>query len=552
MQDVMPEPTVAEKIEASQNKLDEWRNVAPDQARRVDELLEGKPQWPPPPFNETGWKFETWDLYNAVIKVESGKRERVEDEKLEAIRQKRLAEEEKQRQRREAEEQAKELWYASPEYEALKEKADEVKSYGLQAVYVDAHGERIRGEIAYNGRVAIRSGAALRVERGIGQATLAKLGIVLPPTVTTHSDREAVYFFEDASGFGETVIGPGVTLLEGFTLSAPDGERVKWADNNATVAQLPEEIRNCEPIPDDEDEYSRGEMRRVAVVPAETEPPSVHYGLLAEGRVNVFQAEPGIGKSMSATYFAVDMLNDGKTVMYIDGDGNGARIQNRLASMNADFEAVEDRFHYYSKIDEPDYFYYLLETIKPDLVIFDNVTKLLHWAGVASENDNTAVAGFFEDYPGAVRDRFGTTSLVLDHVAKGQKGRYGRGAGSKLAEEDICWHVTQPKEFSRNVVGTVQFTLNKDNDGAITQKTVTYRAGGSPFVFESVKNAKMSDKQKAIMDCHVDGIEQVAWLRVARDEAGIEHNSTFTRSVEKLIEMGIVEQDDDGKFYAIQ
>jgi hypothetical protein len=398
--------------------------------------------------------------------------------------------------------------------------------------------------------------AMLAVDEGAGGlTTLEKLRLTdLPKTVAiAHEDRRFLLFVlpEDVR-LKARKLGPGVTLAaEGYGVTVPDESNGRiWlqSPDNVPVAAIPETLLNAEPVPEDEDEFSRGPLRRVALTPKpDAVPEPLFDDLLLRTGVHVFTGEPGVGKTNAAQAICVHLTKKGYRVVYFDADGNGSRIEGRLSSMGATPEDLT-RFYYY-KADglTADGLAYLLDHVQPSLVVFDNLTNLLSRAGI-NDNDNVAVARWFNTYPAKVRDAE-KAALILDHPAKAGSGRYAKGASSKLAEEDVAWRLTQTVPFDREKVGTVRFRLEKSNEGVRPKADPIYRVGGTPFVFAPTKAARLTDNQRKILGCLVDGASSADWLNAAKVDAGVQHNNTFYRAVDALLANGIVEADDAGRFY---
>lgn len=363
------------------------------------------------------------------------------------------------------------------------------------------------------------------------------------------------YFMENnkaPGNNGRIVLGPGLEIVgRGFCSHVPDGtDDIKWSLSpyEAPVAVLPEILRSVDPIPEDEDTYSSGSMTRVdlSLETSATPPKPLFEDILLEGRVHSFTAQPGVGKSLLTLNIAVELARNKKRVVIIDGDGNRTRMADRLDSLGATTED-RDNISYYSaaSLTVRD-FERILNINTPALVVFDNLTNLLDLAGI-NENNNTAIAGWFNNYPARCRDR-GVAALILDHPPKSSEGRYARGGGSKLAEEDVAWSLTQTEEVSRKKVGKIKLKREKDGDGVIEAKSILYKVGGSPLVFEREDALKLNDTQQTVLDCLEAGQTSAEWTRACNAAGVTIHPETLKRAKQFLVENGVVEERED-RFY---
>ncbi len=421
---------------------------------------------------------------------------------------------------------------------------------------------------------------ALRVipSRG-GRQTLAKIGLDLPDTAAVEHNVYGIlcvdYLFK-VQGFDEEIketlsdrtrvgrgvipLGPGLVLKVGDVSYVPH----RWGSSplanyvegksvgQAPFAILPKGILAVDPVPLDEDPYSSGGLQRIRVRPEESQPSQPLFDrLIIDQGTHSITGRPGEGKSISSLAMAAKLILDGKTVAYFDADGNGGRINERLLSMGALEEDVADRFRYY-RADGLDVasFERVLRAVGPDLVVLDNLTNLLSRAGI-HENDNSSVAGWFNDYADKVR-QMGAAALILDHPAKSAGGGYARGGGSKLAEEDLAWTITKLEDFNKTKVGKVKFKLDKANDGEMRPASVIYKIGGTPFVFEKEGAASLTENEKKALEALEDGMSYAEWGKALREapeeEERIAHRQSFKRAKEGLIEKGRVEEHEEA-FY---
>lgn len=285
----------------------------------------------------------------------------------EDVRRQREAEDRAKREAEEAQRRREEEWRNSPEWKLV----EDLKALGLPVGYRDAEGKRIdSAELPIGGKamIKLKDLAVLVIDRDKNSyATLDKLGIsYIPDTAKIETDHQEWLLF-DASRYDVTrqALGPGVTLLSKRLIPPPNDQGIRWAKrpDEAGIAPIPMALATVDPIPLDESEYDRGLARRVTVNPDTSGQPEKLHPTLLKGRVNVFQSEPGIGKSLSALAIDAQLMQAGTNVIYYDADGNGGRIGERFASMGVGRDVLDRHFFYYNALPDPEHLDYLLNTI---------------------------------------------------------------------------------------------------------------------------------------------------------------------------------------------
>ncbi len=211
-----------------------------------------------------------------------------------------------------------------------------------------------------------------------GDVTARKLGIHDLRTLTFEHDvygvtcRDSLFKLSDSEAVKRTCgeygavsteelvrsvsLGPGLQVLtEGFFFIPVKETRslvrrvTGKGPNEAPLASFPTEILQLEPIPADEKRYDCGGLERVTVRPtAAGQTTSLYGNLLWDRLVHTFVAPPGVGKSIAALSIVVYLISQGKTVLYVDADGNaGDRVNERALSLKADPADLEERLYYY-------------------------------------------------------------------------------------------------------------------------------------------------------------------------------------------------------------
>jgi hypothetical protein len=181
--------------------------------------------------------------------------------------------------------------------------------------------------------------------------------------------------------------------------------------------------------------------------------------------------EPESAKGWLALLATKERIEAGKDVDYFDFEDEGEVAVSRLMALDVDEAAILDHFHYV-RPDEPldeagrREIERLLEQ-GPALAVFDGMTEVLALEGI-DLRDNTEVAKWMRDLPGAYRRR-GATVLIIDHVAKDSdsRGRYPIGAQHKLGKADVSYHLQVKEPLGRDLVGRVLVRVEKDRPGHV-------------------------------------------------------------------------------------
>jgi len=229
------------------------------------------------------------------------------------------------------------------------------------------------------------------------------------------------------------------------------------------------------------------------------EPTFLYQDVLVEGMIHHIFAAAEQGKTFLSLSIMLDIIKRGLNVVYLDKE-NGARIfGDRLQTLQADTTLLDQYLYYFTGIPMPfeqkavEEFLTAMEEIKPDLVIFDSLIGFLSSAGIG-ENENTEVELWANTYCSPLRD-MGIATILLDHVP--HNARRARGASRKTDFVDIQWHLIKSEEFSRDTVGEVKLSREKDRISAVP-KDVKFTIGGSQngFVFRRSDGMALEDGRR--------------------------------------------------------
>lgn len=208
------------------------------------------------------------------------------------------------------------------------------------------------------------------------------------------------------------------------------------------------------------------------------EPPEqLVEGMLYAGRIHSLNGEPGVGKTILALHAALDVVRQGKPVLYLDAENGPNLIGERLEEMGAEPAALDEHFHYYqsdeSTLDREALADLMatVEEVEPALVVFDSLPDFLALAGL-NENDAGDVTRWMLSVAQPIKDA-GASVLLLDHLVKSPEGagRYARGSGAKLSKVDVAWGVKLEMPFDRESVGEVKLVRRKDREGWLPERT---------------------------------------------------------------------------------
>lgn len=192
-------------------------------------------------------------------------------------------------------------------------------------------------------------------------------------------------------------------------------------------------------------------------------------------------SEPGFGKTLVMLWLALQVMQLGCDVVYMDEENGPEVIGERLAALGADPTLVSERFHYFPfesrSWSKPDLaaFAAMLAQFDPALVVVDSLADFLVEAD-KDEDKAKDVTKFIRSILGPVRDQGGTL-ILLDHVIKAaeqadsggrkKRSRYGRGSGSKLGKVDAAFLLDVTKPFDVFTSGQIVLWKTKDRRGRV-------------------------------------------------------------------------------------
>jgi hypothetical protein len=287
-------------------------------------------------------------------------------------------------------------------------------------------------------------------------------------------------------------------------------------------------------------------------------------GLLLEGRVHHLFGGAGKGKTWMALYLAMQLIESGKKVMYLDKENGKRLMAERLESLGVDTERLDSHLLYrdqFSMPATPDAgaaFERLLEEERPELVVFDSWVAFLSEAGL-EENDSGDVQKWAKLFALAARRR-GVSVLLIDHVP--HDTNRSRGSSRKAELMDVQWAIGNKGGFSRGVSGTMYLERIKDREGWLENRvefTVSATAEDLRIVrrhedVDPVQSLPAKPRELLlVLDEFPEGVDLVEWREAWKQSHGGGSHSTFYNAKDRLIDPGegidpFVEEGPDGKY----
>ncbi|UQS27568.1 AAA family ATPase [Amycolatopsis thermalba] len=235
--------------------------------------------------------------------------------------------------------------------------------------------------------------------------------------------------------------------------------------------------------------------------------------LIYRGRINWVAGEPEAGKGWFALMVALQTMEDGWPVVYIDFDHTRMAILRRLLDMGADKETLLKYFHYVkpgtsvSDKESRSRFEEVIGRIDPALVIVDTATEAAVNEGLDLIMNPNDVIAFKRRLLQPIID-FGAAVLVIDHTAPGPITRYPMGAKHKRAMTNGAMYMIQREvPISPGGRGKSLVWLARDKEGQIQKKSM--QNAGYPDIegnleLVGILRADGETRQVADLDVYLD------------------------------------------------
>jgi hypothetical protein len=216
------------------------------------------------------------------------------------------------------------------------------------------------------------------------------------------------------------------------------------------------------------------------------------HALFYAGKVNLVFGDPESGKTLLVLAACAEALRDGRRVLYVDLDHNGAEfILPLLVSFGASTDILCDpgRFRYYDDIDAAASMRMLVGECalwRPAVAVIDSIGELLPMMG-ANSND---ADDFTRAHTGILKPlaKTGAAVIEVDHLAKNlfSRSQGPTGAAAKrrpvggLAVKVVC-----RRTFIPGKGGTAELLINKDRLGGVRRHSPPGRPqSAGTFVLE--------------------------------------------------------------------
>lgn len=296
-----------------------------------------------------------------------------------------------------------------------------------------------------------------------------------------------------------TVSTPGNPSPAGPAAATPptDSAPPPASDGNlATVHHLP--------APDPEPSRTSWWPRDLTAVIAghDEEPPPAFlarqdgHRLFYAAKVNGLIGESENGKSWVAQYTALQTLQVGQPVLYLDFEDTAPGVVARLRAMGADDQHLQhlayigpdEMLHAGAKNDLEQ----TLTTRAPALIILDGFNAAMTLLGLDLESNTDATK--FAQLLLMPLSRTGAAVVYVDHVPKNKdaRGKGGIGAQAKRAMTTGCaLLVDVEKEFGRGMTGRLKLTVDKDRPGHVRAHSAAAKNAGT-VVLQSRKDGTVA------------------------------------------------------------
>jgi hypothetical protein len=200
-------------------------------------------------------------------------------------------------------------------------------------------------------------------------------------------------------------------------------------------------------------------------------------GLFYPGRVNSIVCEMEGGKTWLACIAAIQEMNEGNHVLYIDFEDDKGGMVTRLLVLGAAPDTIRRYFHYVRPENRPtpadlaDLGEIL--ALRPTLGVIDGITEAMALYGYEI-NDNNGAAVFGRELLRPIKN-IGAAAVTLDHVVKNgeNRGRYAIGAVHKANGLDgVMYLMENIQPFGIGITGRTRIRIAKDRPAQIRRHAV--------------------------------------------------------------------------------
>jgi hypothetical protein len=222
--------------------------------------------------------------------------------------------------------------------------------------------------------------------------------------------------------------------------------------------------------------------------------------LLYPGRTHSISGESEHGKSLVAQAIAVQVLQEGGTVLYLDFEKSPGAVAERLQALGlrtgvqpAGFTYVGPQAGLGALQNSSDY--RRLWSQPWTLIVIDGVTAAMGLiAGHVPGGPEAPWSYFYAQLPRRLAERTGAAVVLIDHVTKSQgaDNRYGYGSVHKLnAMTGVAFLCKAPSPPDIGRTGQVELIGTKDSESGLKRhcpRAVNHLWPAATFMFDSTKS----------------------------------------------------------------
>lgn len=193
-------------------------------------------------------------------------------------------------------------------------------------------------------------------------------------------------------------------------------------------------------------------------------------GLIYEGGLHSIAGAPDCGKTTLALFWAVQLLRQGKNVLFLDEEGGAEIVTEKMQALGSSVDELENMSYVPfpgRSWDDEDIgeLISFAKDISPAMMLVDSSAAFLARAGL-DENSAPAVTNWWSRVLTPIARDVGAAVVVIDHDTKASEAsRYARGSGAKLAALDVQLKVTMVTAFTREQEGNLKVVITKDRRG---------------------------------------------------------------------------------------
>ena len=224
--------------------------------------------------------------------------------------------------------------------------------------------------------------------------------------------------------------------------------------------------------------------------------------LLYAGRTHSISGESEHGKSLVAQAIAVQVLQDGGNVLYLDFEKSPGTVAERLQALGlrngaqpAGFTYVGPQAGLGALQNSSDY--RRLWSQPWTLIIIDGVTAAMGLiAGHVTGGPEAPWGHFYSQLPRRLAEQTGAAVVLIDHVTKsqGSENRYGYGSVHKLnAMTGVAFLCKAPSPPDIGRTGQVELIGTKDSESGLKRhcpRAVNHLWPAATFVFDSTRSTE--------------------------------------------------------------